>query len=222
VLHELQDTPYVRFSLLAVSSIFFLVDPFAAIPSFLAITEGVDPQRRARMARKGAVTCFIVLTTFAFAGRLIFSIFGITLPAFEIAGGLILLLIGLDMLEAKRSPTQEASGDKEEAASKEDAGIVPLGIPMLAGPGAISSVMVLVGQVTTKWQMVAIVGCIAFTALVSYFVLASAGRVRKLLGDTGIRILVRIMGLLLVALAMQFFVNGLTDLGVIQRQITGQ
>lgn len=218
VLHELQTTPYVRFSVLAVSSIFFLVDPFAAIPSFLAITEGADPARRARMARKGAFTCFIVLTTFAFAGRLIFRMFGITLPAFEIAGGLILLLIGLDMLEAKRSPTQEATGDTEEAASKEDAGIVPLGIPMLAGPGAISSVMVLVGQVTTAWQMAAIVGCIAFTALVSYFVLAGASRVRNFLGETGIRILIRIMGLLLVALAMQFFVNGLTDLGVIAHQ----
>ena len=222
VLHELQTTPYVRFSVLAVSSIFFLVDPFAAIPSFLAITEGVDAARRKRMARKGAITCFLVLTIFALAGRLIFRMFGITLPAFEVAGGLILLLIGLDMLEAKRSPTQEASGDTEEAASKEDAGIVPLGIPMLAGPGAISSVMVLVGQVTTAWQMVAILGCIAFTALVSYWVLAGAGRVRKLLGDTGIRILVRIMGLLLVALAMQFFVNGLTDLGVIAHQAAGQ
>jgi multiple antibiotic resistance protein len=222
VLHELQTTPYVRFSVLAVSSIFFLVDPFAAIPSFLAITEGADPARRSRMARKGAITCFLVLTIFALAGRLIFRMFGITLPAFEVAGGLILLLIGLDMLEAKRSPTQEASGDTEEATSKEDAGIVPLGIPMLAGPGAISSVMVLVGQVTTAWQMFAILGCIAFTALVSYWVLSGAGRVRKLLGDTGIRILVRIMGLLLVALAMQFFVNGLTDLGVIAHQPTGE
>jgi multiple antibiotic resistance protein len=222
VLHELQSTPYVRFSLLAVSSIFFLVDPFAAIPSFLAITNGVDPARRSRMARKGALTCFIVLTTFAFAGRWIFRMFGITLPAFEIAGGLILLLIGLDMLEAKRSPTQEATGDTEEAASKEDAGIVPLGIPMLAGPGAISSVMVLVGQVNTAWQMTAIVGCIAFTALVSYWVLAGAGRVRTFMGETGIRILVRIMGLLLVALAMQFFVNGLTDLGVIAHQTIGE
>jgi multiple antibiotic resistance protein len=222
VLHELQSTPYVRFSLLAVSSIFFLVDPFAAIPSFLAITEGVDAARRSRMARKGSLTCFIVLTTFAFAGRVIFRMFGITLPAFEIAGGLILLLIGLDMLEAKRSPTQEASGDTEEATHKEDAGIVPLGIPMLAGPGAISSVMVLVGQVSTAWQMAAIVGCIAFTALVSYFVLAGASRVRGFLGETGIRILIRIMGLLLVALAMQFFVNGLTDLGVIAHQPVGE
>jgi multiple antibiotic resistance protein len=222
VIKELSNGPYVRFSVLAVSSIFFLVDPFAAIPSFLAITQGVDPVRRTRMARKGAITCFIVLTTFALAGRVIFRMFGITLPAFEVAGGLILLLIGLDMLEAKRSPTQEASGDTEEATSKEDAGIVPLGIPMLAGPGAISSVMVLVGQVEKAWQMAAIIGCIAFTALVSYWVLAGAGRVRKVMGETGIRILVRIMGLLLVALAMQFFVNGLTDLGVIARQAPGQ
>ncbi len=221
VLHELQKTPYVRFSVLAVSSIFFLVDPFAAIPSFLAITAGADKQRRSRMARKGAITCFIVLTSFALAGRAIFRMFGITLPAFEIAGGLILLLIGLDMLEAKRSATQEASGDTEEASHKEDAGIVPLGIPMLAGPGAISSVMVLVGQVTVAWQMLAILGCIALTALVSYLVLSGADQVRRVLGETGIRILVRIMGLLLVALAMQFFVNGLTDLGLIAHSLNG-
>ncbi len=210
----------MRFSLLALSSIFFLVDPFAAIGSFLAITSTADPARRTRMARKAAVTCFIVLTTFALAGQLIFRMFGITLPAFEVAGGLILLLIGLDMLQAKRSPTQEAHGDTEEGASKEDAGIVPLGIPMLAGPGAISSVMVLVGQVPSiwHWEMAAIIGSIAITSFVSYWVFAGAARVRAFMGETGIRILVRIMGLLLVALAMQFFVNGLTDLGVIQKQ----
>jgi multiple antibiotic resistance protein len=172
------------------------------------------------MARKGALTCFIVLTSFALGGQLLFKMFGITLPAFEVAGGLILLLIGLDMLEAKRSPTQEAMGDTEEAAGKEDAGIVPLGVPMLAGPGAISSVMVLVGQVPSlwHWEMGAILGSIGLTSLVSYWVLAGAGRVRQVMGETGIRILVRIMGLLLVALAMQFFVNGLTDLGLIPRR----
>lgn len=218
-LNELSQAPIVRFSVLALSSIFFLVDPFAAIPSFLAITESADAVRRRRMARKGTLTCFIVLTSFAVAGQLIFRMFGITLPAFEIAGGLILLLIGLDMLEARRSPTQETHGDTEEATAKEDAGIVPLGIPMLAGPGAISSVMVLVGQVPAfwGWQMGAILGSITITALVSYWVLAGAGKVRDVLGETGIRILVRIMGLLLVALAMQYFVNGITDLGLIPR-----
>ena len=138
---------YVRFSVLAVSSIFFLVDPFAAIPAFLAISTGVDRKQQQRLARRGALTCFIVLTVFALAGKAIFRMFGITLPAFEIAGGVILLLIGIDMLEARRSPTQESSDETAEAASKgDDAGIVPLGIPMLAGPGAISSVMILVGQ----------------------------------------------------------------------------
>ncbi len=217
-LQEIHESKYVGFSVLALSSIFFLVDPFAMIGSFLAITQGADSARRKRMAAKACITCFIVLSTFAIAGQFIFKMLGITLPAFEIAGGLILMLIGIDMLEAKRSPTQESSTDAEEGAHKEDASIVPLGIPMLAGPGAISSVMVMVGQATSYWQMGAILGSIAVTAIASYGVLSGAERLQRLMGETGIRILVRIMGLLLVALAMQFFVNGLTILGVISRQ----
>jgi multiple antibiotic resistance protein len=187
---------YVRYFVLALSSVFFLVDPFAAIPTFLAITADAEEKNRRRMATKASLTCFIVLTSFALAGRYIFRMFGITLPAFEIAGGLIMLLIGID---------------------KEDAGIVPLGIPMLAGPGAISSVMVLVGKAPGLWEILAILTSIAITAAACFGVLSGADRVRRLLGETGIRILVRIMGLLLVALAMQFFVNGLMDLGVIAR-----
>jgi multiple antibiotic resistance protein len=212
--YGLQHSVYVRFSLLALSSIFFLVDPFAALPTFLAITQGADAVRRRRIARKGSLTALIVLSVFAFTGEGIFHLFGITLPAFELAGGIVLLLIGLDMLEAKRSPTQEAAGDTEAAAQKEDAGIVPLGVPMLAGPGSITSVMVLVGQVQNRWQMVAILGSIAFTAAICYLVLGYSDKVVRLLGQTGIRILVRVMGLLLVALAAQYFVNGLADLGV--------
>jgi multiple antibiotic resistance protein len=214
-LYGLQHSVYVRFSLLALSSTLFLVDPFAALPTFLAITDGADMARRRRTARKGALTTLIVLLSFTFAGQAIFRLFGITLPAFEIAGGIILLLIGLDMLQAKRSATQEVAGDAEAAALKEDAGIVPLGVPMLAGPGAITSVMVLVGQAQSRWQMGAIIGAIAITAAVCYLVLANSGRVVRLLGESGIRILVRIMGLLLVALAVQYFVNGLVDLGII-------
>jgi multiple antibiotic resistance protein len=213
----LERSAYVRFSLLALSSIFFLVDPFAALPTFLAVTEGSDAARRRRMARKASLTAWLFLSTFALGGQYIFRMFGITLPAFEIAGGIILLLIGLDMLEAKRSATQEVSGDTAAAANKEDAGIVPLGIPMLAGPGAITSVMVLVGQAQTRWQMVAILGSIFVTAVVCFLVLGNSDKVARVLGDTGIRILVRIMGLLLVALAVQYFVNGLADLGVLTK-----
>jgi len=215
--YGLQHSVYVRFSLLALSSIFFLVDPFAALPTFLAITEGADPVRRRRVAGKGALTALIVLGTFAFTGEAIFRLFGITLPAFELAGGIILLLIGLDMLQAKRSATQEAAGDTVAAAQKEDAGIVPLGVPMLAGPGAITSVMVLVGQVQSHWQMAAILISIALTALICYLVLGHSSLVVRVLGETGIRVLVRVMGLLLVALAMQYFVNGMMDLGMIAR-----
>ena len=216
-LSGLQHSAYVRFSVLALSSIFFLVDPFAALPTFLAVTAGADERRRRRIAWKASLTALIFLSLFAIAGQYIFKMFGITLPAFEIAGGVILLLIGLDMLEAKRSATQEVTGDAEEAATKEDAGIVPLGIPMLAGPGAIASVMVLVGQAQNRWQMVAILGSIFITAAICYLVLGNSSRVARALGDTGIRILVRIMGLLLVALAVQYFVNGMADLGVIAR-----
>ena len=155
--------------------------------------------------------------TFALAGKLIFRMFGITLPAFEIAGGVILLLIGIDMIEARRSPTQESSDETAEAAAKDDAGIVPLGIPMLAGPGAISSVMILVGQALKPWELGVVLGAITLTAGLSYLILSGANRVRGIMGESGIRILVRIMGLLLVALAVQFFINGLTDLGLIAK-----
>lgn len=213
----LERSAYVRFSVLALSSIFFLVDPFAALPTFLAVTDGDDAKRRRRTAWKASLTALVVLSGFAIAGQYIFRMFGITLPAFEIAGGIILLLIGLDMLNAKRSPTQESTEEATEARVKEDAGIVPLGIPMLAGPGAITSVMVLVGQAQTRWQMAAILISIFITAAICYLVLGNSDRVARVLGDTGVRILVRIMGLLLVALAVQYFVNGMVDLGLIAK-----
>jgi multiple antibiotic resistance protein len=214
----LQHSAYVRFSVLALSSVFFLVDPFAALPTFLAVTAGSDKARRRRMAWKASLTALVVLSAFALAGQYIFRMFGITLPAFEIAGGVILLLIGLDMLNAKRSETQETGPETEAASAKEDAGIVPLGIPMLAGPGSITSVMVLVGQAQGDWKLLAsILAAIAITAFICYVVLGNSDRVASMLGETGIRILVRIMGLLLVALAVQYFVNGMVDLGVVAR-----
>ncbi|MDQ6699874.1 MAG: MarC family protein [Acidobacteriota bacterium] len=206
----------LQFSLVALSSIFFLVDPFAAIPAFLAMTAGAEQQARRRMARRAAITCGIVLSSFALAGSLIFKVFGITLPAFKIAGGLILFLIGIEMLQARRSSTQETPGETREGSEKEDVGIIPLGIPMLAGPGAISSVMVLMGQTPRWWQAVPVFMAIAVTSISSYVILAGADRVRRYLGETGIRILMRMMGLLLTAIAVQFVINGLGDLGVIQ------
>jgi multiple antibiotic resistance protein len=206
-----------QFSVVAFTSVFILVDPFAAIPAFLVMTADDDTAGRRRMAKRAAWTCLVVLGTFGVAGSWIFRMFGITLPAFEIAGGLILLLIGIDMLQARRSSTQEVEPERQEGAEKEDVGITPLGIPMLAGPGAISTVMVLIGPKPELHHLVPVFGAIAVTSLVSYWVLAGAEMVRRRLGDTGIRILVRLMGLLLTAIAVQFFLNGFTDLGLIQK-----
>src|SRR5579871_292292 len=210
-------TDLLQFSFVALTSIFFLVDPIAAVPAFLTMTDGAGIKERKHMAKRAAWTCFAVLFGFAIAGAWIFKLFGITLPAFKIAGGVILLLIGLDMLQGRRSRTKETPAETEEGAEKEDVGIIPLGVPMLAGPGSISTVMVLMGGAPAWWYGIPILITIAITAVASYWTLAAADRVRGFLGETGIRILTRMMGLLLTAIAVQFMLNGLTDVGLVKR-----
>jgi multiple antibiotic resistance protein len=156
-----------QFSFAALTSVFFLVDPFAAVPTFLAMTEGDDDAARRRMAKRAAWTCLVVLTAFAAAGKLIFRLFGITLPAFKIAGGVILLLLGIEMLQARRTQTKETPRESEEGSEKEDVGIIPMGVPMLAGPGAISTVMVLMSGVPTWWYGIPVFAAIAISALSS-------------------------------------------------------
>jgi multiple antibiotic resistance protein len=209
-------TPLLQFSLVAFTSIFVLVDPIAAVPTFLAMTDGSEPKRRRHMAVRAAWTCFIVLVTFSMAGTLIFKLFGITLAAFRIAGGLILGSIGLEMLRARRSATKETPGETEEGAEKEDVGIIPMGVPMLAGPGAISSVMVLMTQNQDWPHALIILAAIGASSAISYVVLAAADRVSSYLHQTGIRILTRMMGLLLTAIAVQFILNGLKDAGIVR------
>jgi multiple antibiotic resistance protein len=208
-------TAVFKFSLIAFTSIFFLVDPFAVIPAFLTMTADQDHLSRRHAARRAAFTCFLVLSSFALTGSLVFKVFGITLPAFKIAGGIILLLIGIDMLQARRSPTNEVAGEPQEAAEKEDVSVIPLGIPMLAGPGSISTVIVLTGETGHWWHVIPVFAAIAVTSIASYAVLAGADRVRQYLGPTGIRIMMRFMGLLLMGVAIQFILNGFTDVGLI-------
>ena len=180
------------------------------------MTGHCDRGRRLRMAVRASITCFAILTLFALAGPAIFRLFGITMPAFKIAGGIILGLIGLDMLQARRSLTQETPPETREGAEKEDVGIVPLGVPMLAGPGAISSVMVLMSQYPDWMHRGAILGAVLATAIIALLVLAAADWVSSHLHRTGIAIFTRMMGLLLTAIAVQFVLNGLRDIGVLR------
>ena len=206
--------PALKEVLLIFTSVLFIVDPFAAVPSFLAMTEHDTPSARRSMARRGAWTCAITLTLFALGGSLIFTLFGITLGAFKIAGGVLIGLNAIDMVQARRSQQQETPVERAEGTLKEDIGIIPLGLPMLAGPGAISTVMVLAGQSTKPVTTFAVYGAIALTAFVSFLTLATATLVEQRLGQTGMRILTRCMGLVLCAIAVQFIVDGIKMSGL--------
>jgi multiple antibiotic resistance protein len=191
------------------TSIFFIVDPFAVIPSFLAMTVRDSAEQRRVLARRGAWTCAITLTLFALGGSMIFKIFGITIGAFKIAGGVLMGLNALDMVQARRSQQRDTPVETAEGIQKEDIGILPLGVPMLAGPGAISTVMVLALGAKTLAATVAVYVSIVLTALLTYVVLSAASLVERRLGQTGMRILTRLMGLVLLAIAVQFILDGI-------------
>jgi len=195
--------------LLIFTSILFIVDPFAVIPTFLAMTERDARAQRRVLARRGAWTCAITLIAFALGGSLIFKIFGITIGAFKIAGGVLIGLNALDMVQARRSQQRETAVEKAEGIQKEDIGIMPLGLPMLAGPGAISTVMVLALGAKSVAAMAAVYISIVLTALITFLVLSAASMVERRLGQTGMRILTRLMGLVLCAIAAQFIIDGI-------------
>jgi len=195
--------------LLTFTSVLFIVDPFAVIPTFLAMTARDTPQQRRVLARRGAWTCAITLIAFALGGSIIFKIFGITIGAFKIAGGVLIGLNALDMVQARRSQQRETPVEKAEGIQKEDIGILPLGVPMLAGPGAISTVMVLALGAKSAAATVAVYASIVLTALITYLVLSAASMVERRLGQTGMRILTRLMGLVLSAIAVQFIIDGI-------------
>jgi len=195
--------------LLIFTSILFIVDPFAVIPTFLAMTVRDSPAQRRVLARRGAWTCAITLTAFALGGSMIFKIFGITIGAFKIAGGVLIGLNALDMVQARRSQQRETPVETAEGIEKDDIGIMPLGVPMLAGPGAISTVMVLALGAKSPAATAAVYGSIVLTAVITYFVLSGATLVERRLGQTGMRILTRLMGLVLSAIAVQFIIDGI-------------
>jgi multiple antibiotic resistance protein len=191
------------------TSILFIVDPFAVIPTFLAMTARDAPAQRRVLARRGAWTCAITLIAFALGGSVIFKVFGITIGAFKIAGGVLIGLNALDMVQARRSQQRGTPVETAEGIEKDDIGIMPLGVPMLAGPGAISTVMVLALGAKTPAATGAVYVSILLTALISYLVLAAASVVERRLGQTGMRILTRLMGLVLCAIAVQFIIDGI-------------
>ncbi len=193
------------------SAIFFVVDPIAVVPIFLAMTPQDDDTKRSSMAFRAALVSGGVLVLFTLAGTLVFRLFGLTLPAFKVAGGLLLLLTSLDQLRSHSASTRTSGEEVKEGQAKDDIAIVPLGVPLLTGPGSIATVMVLAADATEAWQTVAILGSIVLTSLLSWGSLHAATRIDHLLGATGKAVFLRIAGLLLAALAVQFMMSGLGE-----------
>lgn len=199
----------LEYAFLTFGSLFAIVDPFAAVPTFLAMTTRYTAAERRRMARTACITCAGVMAAFALAGPAIFKLFGITLKAFQLAGGLVLLLSALDMLRAQKSPLKETPEEAAEGMSKDDIAITPLAVPMLAGPGAITTSIVLSSKAHGLPQKAVFFALIAGVALISYFVLTVAADGAKRLSSTFLNIVTRLMGLLLAAIGVQFILTAL-------------
>lgn len=199
----------LSFFAVSFTAIFFVVDPVAVIPAFLAMTVNDSVEKKRAMAKKAAIATGSTLLVFLAAGGVIFDLLGITLGAFRIAGGVLLFLLSLDMMRAQQSKVRLKPEEEQEGAAKEDVAIIPLTIPMLAGPGAIATTMVVASNAHGRvLHLAAVVLVILLTSAAVWLVLRSALLIESRLGATGLNILTRVMGLLLAAVAVQFLVDG--------------
>ena len=201
----------LSFSFSTLTTLLLVVDAPAAVPLFLSMTASDTDAYKRSTALRAVIAAAVVLAAFAALGSVIFRVLGVSLGAFRIAGGVLLFLLAIDMLRAERSRQRTSPEEEAEGVDRPDVSIFPLAIPMLAGPGATSTVMVLVTRAERVWQYVVVFGAIALTAFVSYLLLRGALRVERRLGHTGLNVLQRVMGLILAATAVQFVVEGVSN-----------
>lgn len=196
-------------------TLFVIIDPVGLAPLFVALTQGMTPARRRAIALRACLTALALLTLFGIAGEAVLGFLGISLAAFRMAGGILLFLTALDMLFERRSQRRQGQADRSEAAeSHTDPSVFPLAIPLIAGPGAIASMILLTGQDDSTLHLVAIHGVMALVIAVVMVLFLLAGPMERALGPTGINVVTRLLGMLLAALSVQFVIDGLRDLQV--------
>jgi multiple antibiotic resistance protein len=200
--------PAGHFALLAFSSLFSVINPISAAPIFVALTPGATAAARRRVALRACLAALGILAVFAAAGGAIFAFYGITVPAFQIAGGIIFTALGIKAVQEDRHDEAGATGAPSSGA---DPSIVPLGIPLIAGPGAISTMMVLVGQSEDAIQRAALGGALAANVVLTFLILVAAPAIVERIGATGQRIVAKVMGLITAVIGVQFIINGATS-----------
>lgn len=197
------------FMLLAFTSMLAIVNPLGAVPIYVTLTGDFTRERRLATLRDAIVTAIAALVVFAMAGPLILRVFGVTTDAFRITGGVLMLGIGYDMVRAKRGPARITKAEEEEAEHRDEVGVIPLGIPSLAGPGAITTVITLMAEAGSAGRKAMVLASIPLVMLVAWLVLRIAPAVLLRVGRTGVNVLTRLMGLLVMVIGMQFVITGI-------------
>lgn len=188
--------------------IFAIVDPFGYVPVFIAMTKQDTDEKRREMLKRACLAAFVMMGVFTLIGNFLLSFFGISVAALQISGGLILLVIGFDMIRVLPVAAKISEEEESEGSRKEDISIVPLAIPMLSGPASLATVAVLASKAEDTLDYVAILVSIFLTLGITYLTLRKAGAILRRIGVTGLHVLTRVMGLLLCAMAVQFIING--------------
>jgi multiple antibiotic resistance protein len=211
--HTYSVMTLIEYTLLALSSLFVIMDPIAVVPAFIAMTPTDSAATKLRMARLACGVSAGVLILFALLGKYIFKVLGITLPAFQLAGSLLLLRMSLDMLYARPSAARETEEEVAEGTAKDDIAITPLGVPMMAGPGAISTSLILMNQASTDLtKVLSLVFCIVVVCFVCYWIFWLAVQGAHRMSPLALKLVNRLFGLLLAAVAVQFILNALEQI----------
>ncbi len=198
---------YWTFGLLAVTSFFTLINPLGVMPIFMTITGDLNSEQRKKTARKATIVSFLTLVGFAFSGQLLFQFFGISVNSLKIVGGVIFFIMGQDMLQARISKIKVSDSEITEYVN--DVSVTPLAIPLICGPGAITNGIVLMEEAGNIESKLILVGAILLTCFLTYIILWSSTRIINFLGDTGNKVLMRLMGLIVMVIAVEFFFSGL-------------
>jgi multiple antibiotic resistance protein len=197
----------ITFGLLSFTSFFTLINPLGTMPIFMTMTADLDKQHRNHTAKKASIAAFITIVIFAFSGQLLFNFFGISVHSFRIVGGVIFFLMGMDMLQARLGKVKVK--ESEVHAYVNDISITPLAIPMICGPGALTNSIVMMEDADTFEKKVVLVASIFVVMLLTYLILFSSTKIIKVLGETGNNVMMRLMGLIVMVIAVEFFFSGL-------------
>jgi len=195
------------FGLLCFTSFFTLINPIGSMPIFMTMTSELDVKHRNATARKASVIGFLMIILFAFSGQLLFKFFGISVNSLRIVGGVIFFIMGMDMLQARLG--QVKIKDSEVKSYVDDISITPLAIPMICGPGAITNAIVLMEDAGTLELKVILIGAVSLVMIITYFIFYSSTQIIKFIGTTGNNVMMRLMGLIVMVIAVEFFFSGL-------------